>query len=68
MDLMIYNDIRSILVLYGSRLKRRETPSLHNWFENMKELCPPVAELDQKFDQVCKGKGIGIKKDNFSSN
>lgn len=68
MDLMIYNEIRTVLVLYGTKLKKKETPSLHNWFENINELCPPVAELDQKFDKVCKEKGIGIKKDGYSSN
>ena len=68
LDLLIYNEIRSILVLFGTKLKRRETPNLNTWYENMNELCPPVAELDTRFDKVCKEKGIGIKKDNRSSN
>ena len=68
LDLLIYNEIRSVLVLYGTKLKRKETPNLNAWYENMTELCPPVIELNTKFDEVCKSKGIGIRKDNFSSN
>ena len=69
LDLLIYNEIRSVLVLYGTKLKRKETPNLNQWYENMTDLYPPVIiELNAKFDEVCKSKGIGIRKDNFSSN
>ena len=68
LDLLIYNEIRSVLVLYGTKLKRKDTPNLHAWYENMTELCPPVIELNTKFEEACKSKGIGIRKDNFSSN
>ena len=58
LDLLVYNEIRSILTLFGTKLKRRETPNLNTWYENMDELCPPVDELNSRFDKVCKEKGI----------
>ena len=38
LDLMIYNDIRTVLVLYATSLKNSETPQLINWFNRINEL------------------------------
>ena len=61
MDVVIYNDIRTILVLYQTSLSNDTTPQLNNWFQNMTELCPPIAHYDNKFDLVCTNRGIGLK-------
>ena len=38
LDLLFYNEIRAVLVLYGTKLKRKETPSLNAWYEDMANL------------------------------
>ena len=58
-DVVIYNDMCSVLHLYGAELKESTTPNLSEWFENMKTIVPKIEELDKKFDQACKAKGIG---------
>ena len=43
MDIVVYNDVRSVLSLYATSLRNSETPRLIDWFQNMNELCPPIA-------------------------
>ena len=68
MDVVIYNDIRTILVLYATNLKNKETPKVLEWFANMNELCPPISTLDNQFDLVVTNRGIAVKPENTTSN
>ena len=68
MDVVIYNDIRTVLALYATSLRSKETPKVLEWFQNMNELCPPISDLDNKFDQVVQNRGLGVKYVTDTSN
>ena len=67
MDIVIYNEIRTVLTIYGTSLKYSETPKLVDWFSQMQGL-QPIANLDNEFDKVCTNRNIGVRPINVSTN
>ena len=50
-DIVIYNELMTVMTLHRRTLESREMPNMFSWFKKMSGI-PEIIEIDRKFRDV----------------